>query len=101
MSLEHFRFYCRLPCPILSVFLRKGWETNDIPVYIISENALVAPERLAQPLAGGVGAGGVGPGVDGGLIVLELWLPLAVHVAALSGGEQGTNLELRADVFRP
>jgi hypothetical protein len=39
--LEHFRFYCRLPCPIhFRVFCRNGWDTDAIQVYTIFENAL-------------------------------------------------------------
>ena len=53
---------------------------------------------IAQVLAGGIGARGVGAGVNGGLVVLDGQLALAVQVVALAGGEQRTNLELGADV---
>jgi len=40
-ALEHFRFCYRLPCPIhFRVFCGNGWDTNEIQVYTIPQNAL-------------------------------------------------------------
>jgi len=44
-ALEHFRFCYRLPCPIhFRVFCGNGWDTNEIQVYTIPQNALAAEE---------------------------------------------------------
>jgi len=48
--LEQFRICCRLPCPILfRVFCGNGWETKEIPLYTISENALERNQSWCIP----------------------------------------------------
>ena len=49
--------------------------------------------------AGLVGAAGLGAGVDGFLVVDEGLVAVAEQIAALAGGEQRANFQLRADGF--
>ena len=52
LVLEHFRFYCRLPCPThFRVCCGNEWDTNAIQVYTISENALVAGGLILKLMA--------------------------------------------------